>query len=50
MTELVEHELRGRFYQHHAVKAELPALRKAVAEGSITPIAAATRLLALGNP
>jgi len=50
MTELVEHELRGRFYQHRAVKAELPALRKAVAEGSITPIAAASRLLALGNP
>jgi len=47
MTALVEHELRAQFYHHRAVKAELPALRKAVAEGTLTPAAAAARLLAL---
>jgi LAO/AO transport system kinase len=49
MTAIVEHELRARFYQHGAVKAELAPLQKAVTEGTITPAAAAARLLALGS-
>ena len=49
MTALVEHELRARFYQHPAVKLELAAVRDAVAEGSMTPAAAAARLLTLSR-
>jgi len=45
MSALVEHELHARFYQHPAVKQELAAVRKAVAEGSMTPAAAAAKLL-----
>jgi putative protein kinase ArgK-like GTPase of G3E family len=45
MSGLVEHELHTRFYQHPAVKRELAAMRQAVAEGSMTPAAAAARLL-----
>jgi LAO/AO transport system kinase len=45
MSALVEHELHARFYQHPAVKRELAAVREAVAEGTMTPAAAATRLL-----
>jgi LAO/AO transport system kinase len=46
MSALVEQELRARFHQHPAVKAELGAVRAAVAEGRMTPAAAAARLLA----
>jgi LAO/AO transport system kinase len=49
MTALVEHELRARFYQHPAVKAELAGVQAAVAEGRMTPGAAAARLLAAGR-
>ena len=45
-TALVEHELRAGFYQHPAVKADLAAVQAAVAEGRMTPAAAAARLLA----
>jgi len=45
MSALVEHELHARFYQHPAVKQELAAVREAVAEGSMTPAAAAAKLL-----
>jgi LAO/AO transport system kinase len=46
MSALVEHELRARFYQHPAVKAELAAVQAALAEGTMTPAGAAARLLA----
>lgn len=46
MIALVEHELRERFYQNPAVKAELAAVQAAVAEGRMTPAVAAARLLA----
>ena len=46
MIALVEHELRERFYQNPAVKAELAAMQAAVAEGRMTPAVAAARLLA----
>jgi LAO/AO transport system kinase len=46
MTALVEQELRARFYQHPAVKAEAAAVQAAVAEGRMTPAGAAERLLA----
>jgi len=49
MSALVEHELHARFYQHPAVKRELAAVREAVAEGSMTPAAAAERLLMLSH-
>jgi LAO/AO transport system kinase len=45
MSALVEHELHARFYQHPAVKQELAVVREAVAEGKMTPAAAAARLL-----
>jgi LAO/AO transport system kinase len=46
MIALVEHELRARFYRHPAVTSELAAMQAAVAEGRMTPAAAAARLLA----
>ena len=46
MAALVEHELKARFYGDAAVKGELARLREAVAEGRITPGAAAAKLLA----
>jgi LAO/AO transport system kinase len=49
LTALVEHELRARFYRHPAVKHELAAVRAAVAEGALTPAAAAAKLLALSQ-
>jgi hypothetical protein len=49
MSALVEHELHARFYQHPAVKRELAAVRETVAEGTMTPAAAAAKLLALGR-
>ena len=45
LSALVEHELRLRFYQHSAVKHELAAVRAAVAAGSLTPAAAAAKLM-----
>jgi LAO/AO transport system kinase len=45
LSEIVEHELRARFYQHPAVKHELAAVRAAVAEGTLTPAAGAAKLL-----
>lgn len=49
LSALLEHELRGRFYQHPAVKRELAAIEEAVAAGSTTPAAAAARLLRLAK-
>jgi len=49
LTALVEHGLRAWFYRHPAVKHELAAMRAAVAEGSLTPAAAAAKLLALAK-
>jgi LAO/AO transport system kinase len=49
VAEIVEHELRARFYQHPAVKRELAEVRAAVAEGTLTPAAAAGKLLALAK-
>jgi len=49
MNARVEHELLARFYQHPAVRHEINALRKAVAEGTMTPSHAAARLLALAK-
>lgn len=49
MIALVEHELRARFYQSAAVRSELVAVQAAVAEGRMTPAAAAARLLASGR-
>jgi len=49
LAALVEHELRARFYRHPAVKHALAAVRTAVAEGSLTPAAAAAKLLALAK-
>jgi LAO/AO transport system kinase len=49
MSALVEHEMRARFYQHAAVRQELPALRRAVTDGTMTPARAAARLLALAK-
>jgi LAO/AO transport system kinase len=46
---LVEHGLRARFYQHPAVKRELGGVRNAVADGVLTPAAAAAKLLALAK-
>jgi LAO/AO transport system kinase len=45
LAAIVEHELRARFYRHPAVKRELAAVRAAVAEGTLTPAAAAAKLL-----
>jgi len=45
LAALIEHELRARFYQHPAVKHELAAMRAAVAAGTVTPAAAAAKLL-----
>ena len=49
LAALVEHELRSRFYQHPAVKHELAGVRAAVADGGLTPAAAAAKLLALAK-
>jgi len=45
MSALVAHALHARFYQHPAVKRELAAVRAAVAAGTMTPAAAAEKLL-----
>jgi LAO/AO transport system kinase len=50
MNAIVEHELRRRFQHHPAVKAELAAIEKAVAEGAMSAPVAAARLLALAKP
>jgi LAO/AO transport system kinase len=49
MSALVEHELHAQFYQHPAVRREFATVRAAVGEGSMTPAAAAARLLELGR-
>jgi LAO/AO transport system kinase len=49
MAGLIEHALHAQFHQHSAVKAELAAVRKAVAEGAMTPAAGAAKLLALAK-
>jgi LAO/AO transport system kinase len=49
LAALLEHELKSRFYRHPAVKQELAAVRAAVAAGSLTPAAAAAKLLALAK-
>jgi LAO/AO transport system kinase len=45
MAALVEHELRARFYGEASVKRELAGLREKVAAGTMTPAAAAARLI-----
>jgi len=45
MNALVEHELHARFYGEANVKRELGALREKVAAGTMTPAAAAARLI-----
>ena len=45
MWELIDSALRSRFRNHPQVKQELPALARAVEEGSTTPSIAALRLL-----
>jgi LAO/AO transport system kinase len=47
MKDEIEHELRARFFHHAAVRHELPAISKAVTDGTLTPSGAAARLLAL---
>jgi LAO/AO transport system kinase len=47
MWSLIDSGLRACFRHHSAVSKELPQLSEAVTRGSLTPIAAATRLLAL---
>lgn len=49
MTALIEHELHAQFQGHPAVKAQLATVRKAVAEGKLTPAAGAAKLLALAK-
>jgi LAO/AO transport system kinase len=45
MWTLIDSGLRGRFQEHPRVKRELDTIRRAVSAGSITPAAAAGRLL-----
>jgi LAO/AO transport system kinase len=47
MKDEIEHELRTRFFQHPAVRHEMPVISKAVTDGALTPAGAAARLLAL---
>jgi LAO/AO transport system kinase len=49
MWQLIDAGLRQRLREHQAVQATLPALTESVEEGTITPAAAAQRLLALAN-
>ncbi len=49
MNALVEHALHARFYHLPAVKEALAAAREAVANGTMTPAAAAAKLLALAK-
>ncbi len=49
MWQQIEDGLRHRFREHAGIKAALPELSKAVAAGSVTPTAAAQRLLAMLN-
>jgi LAO/AO transport system kinase len=49
MWSLIDAGLRHRFREHPAVKMTLPAMTQAIAEGKVTPTAAAQRLLNLMN-
>jgi LAO/AO transport system kinase len=49
MSALVDREVHARFYQQPAVREELAALRQAVTDGTMTPVRAAARLLALAK-
>jgi LAO/AO transport system kinase len=49
MWQLIDSGLRQRFREHQGVKSALPDLARAVEEGTITPAAAAHRLLNLLN-
>lgn len=49
MWDLIDNGLRSRFRTHPQVRAVLPALTQAVAEGATTPSAAAQRLLGCLN-
>ena len=49
MAAIVDHELQARFHAHPAVKREIGALREKVAEGAMTPAAAAAALLAAAS-
>jgi LAO/AO transport system kinase len=50
MDALVEHELHARFYGEPGVKREAAGLREKVAAGTMTPAAAAARLIKAGAP
>jgi LAO/AO transport system kinase len=47
---LIEDQLRGYFYTQPAVRAQMPAVERAVMDGTLAPTAAARHLLALLNP
>jgi len=49
MWQQIEEGLRTRFREHAGIKAALPELARAVEAGSVTPTAAAHRLLAMLN-
>ncbi|MBK9350899.1 MAG: methylmalonyl Co-A mutase-associated GTPase MeaB [Sulfuritalea sp.] len=49
MWQQIEEGLRTRFREHAGIKAALPELSRAVEAGSVTPTAAAHRLLAMLN-
>jgi LAO/AO transport system kinase len=49
MWQQIEDGLHARFREHPGIKAALPELSRAVEEGSVTPAAAAQRLLAMLN-
>ncbi len=49
MGDEIEGELHARFFQHPAVRRELPAVSRAVTEGKLTPSGGAARLLALAG-
>jgi LAO/AO transport system kinase len=49
MWQQIEDGLHARFREHAGIKAALPELSRAVADGSVTPSTAAHRLLAMLN-
>ena len=49
MWQQIEDGLHARFREHPGIKAALPELSRAVEEGSVTPAAAAQRMLAMLN-
>ena len=49
MWQQIEDGLHARFREHPGIKSALPELSRAVEDGSVTPAAAAGRLLAMLN-